>query len=92
MNNIKVLESRVSVVASRQGGIGDNLFECLDLADPPALDKGLLRAGAAELLFLHREAAAYGPEDWALAHRLTVAGGLALVPGSRTGTMPRRFD
>ena len=54
-------------------------FECLDLADPPALDKGLLRAGAAELLFLHREAAAYGPEDWALAHRLTVAGGLALV-------------
>ena len=54
-------------------------FESLDLSDPPALDKGLLRAGAAELLFLHREAGAYGPEDWALAHRLTVAGGLALV-------------
>ena len=54
-------------------------FECLDLSDPPALDKGLLRAGAAELLFLHREAEAYGPAEWALAHRLTVAGGLALV-------------
>ncbi|MDE0211543.1 MAG: polyketide synthase dehydratase domain-containing protein, partial [Boseongicola sp.] len=54
-------------------------FECLDLSDPPALDKGLLRAGAAELLFLHREAAGFSAEDWALAHRLTVAGGLALV-------------
>ena len=54
-------------------------FEYLDLSDPPALDKGLLRAGAAELLFLHREAGSYGPEDWALVHRLTVAGGLALV-------------
>ena len=54
-------------------------FECLDLSDPPALDRGLLRAGAAELLLLHREAGTYGPEDWALVHRLTVAGGLALV-------------
>ncbi len=54
-------------------------FECLDLSDPPELDRGLLRAGAAELLFLHREAQAYGPEDWAFLHRLTVAGGLALV-------------
>ncbi len=54
-------------------------FECLDLSDPPALDKGLLRAGAAELLFLHREARSYSPDDWALLHRLTVAGGLALV-------------
>ena len=54
-------------------------FGCLDPSDPPTLDTGLLRAGAAELLFLHREAGAYGPEEWALAHRLTVAGGLALV-------------
>ncbi len=29
-------------------------FERLDLSDPPTLDKGLLRAGAVELLFLHR--------------------------------------
>ncbi|MYD75142.1 MAG: SDR family NAD(P)-dependent oxidoreductase [Gammaproteobacteria bacterium] len=54
-------------------------FEHLDLSDPPALDRGLLRPGAVELLFLHREAGAYGPEEWALAHRLMVAGGLALV-------------
>ena len=54
-------------------------FECLDSADPPRLDAGLLRPGAAELLFLHREAGSFGPEEWALAHRLAVAGGLALV-------------
>ena len=60
-------------------------FECLDPpdppdpSDPPRLDSGLLRPGAAELLVLHREAASFGPEDWALAHRLAVPGGLALV-------------
>ena len=54
-------------------------FECLDPAGPPRLDAGLLRPGAAELLFLHREAGSFGPEDWALAHRLAVPGGLALV-------------
>ncbi len=40
---------------------------------------GLLRPAAAEILFLHSEAAAYGSDQWALLHRLTVAGGLALV-------------
>ena len=54
-------------------------FECLDSAHPPDLDTGLLRAGAAELLMLHRDAGSFGAEEWALAHRLTVAGGLALV-------------
>ena len=54
-------------------------FECLDPADTPRLDAGLLRPGAAELLFLHREAGRFGAEEWSLAHRLTVAGGLALV-------------
>ena len=49
------------------------------MSDPPELDKGLLRSGAAELLLLHREAAAYRPEDWAFVHLLMVAGGLALV-------------
>ena len=57
-------------------------FECLDppdWRDSLRLDAGLLRPGAAELLFLHREAGSFGPEQWALAHRLAVAGGLALV-------------
>ena len=57
-------------------------FECLDppdQRDPPRLDAGLLRPGAAELLFLHRDAGSFGAETWALAHRLTVAGALALV-------------
>ncbi len=44
-----------------------------------ALTSGLLRPAAAEILFLHSEAAAYGPDQWALVHRLLVAGGLALV-------------
>ena len=54
-------------------------FECLDPAGPARLNSGLLRPGAAELLVLHREAGRSGPEDWALAHRLAVPGGLALV-------------
>ena len=54
-------------------------FECLDPPYPPRLDAGLLRPGAADLLFLHREAGSFGLEEWALAHRLAVAGGLALV-------------
>ncbi|MYH58917.1 MAG: acyltransferase domain-containing protein [Boseongicola sp. SB0675_bin_26] len=44
-------------------------FECLDLSNPPELDRGLLRASASELFFLHREAAAYSPEDWAVSVR-----------------------
>ena len=43
------------------------------------MSSGLLRPAAAEILFLHSEAAAYGPDQWALLHRMIVAGGLALV-------------
>ena len=43
------------------------------------MTSGLLRPAAAEILFLHSDAAAFGPEQWALLHRLTVAGGLAVV-------------
>ena len=56
-------------------------FECLDLtAQPePELNAGLLRPSAADILFLHEDAVAFGPEDWRLQRRLAVAGGLALV-------------
>ena len=54
-------------------------FACLDPGEPPRLDAGLLRPGAAELLFLHREAGRYGAEEWAVAHRLAVPGALTLV-------------
>ena len=40
---------------------------------------GLLRPGAAEILFLHEYGETLGPEKWALVSRLAVAGGLALV-------------
>ena len=40
---------------------------------------GLLRAGAAEILFLHGDRESIGPERWQLANRLTVEGGLVLV-------------
>ena len=40
---------------------------------------GLLRAGAAGILFLHGDRESIGPERWQLANRLTVEGGLALV-------------
>ena len=43
------------------------------------LDSGLLRPAAAEVLLLQREAGDFGPEQWEILHRLTVAGGLALV-------------
>ena len=42
-------------------------------------DSGLLRAAAAEILFLHSEAGDYGPEEWSLLSRLAVPGALALV-------------
>ena len=35
--------------------------------------------GGAEIVFLHRDALAFGPEQWALVHRISVTGGLALV-------------
>ncbi|MXX90651.1 MAG: SDR family NAD(P)-dependent oxidoreductase [Boseongicola sp. SB0677_bin_26] len=56
-------------------------FDCIDPTGGRAagLDEGLLRPGAAELLLLHRDAAASDPADWEFWRRLVVAGGLALV-------------
>ncbi len=56
-------------------------FACLDLAaeQTPELDAGLLRPHAAEILLLHDDAVALGPEQWLLLCRLAVPGGLALV-------------
>ena len=54
-------------------------FDCLDPAAEPVLDRGLLRPGAAEILFLHADGRGLGPQNWALARRLAVAGGLALI-------------
>ena len=42
-------------------------------------DSGLLRAAAAEILFLHAETRDYGREQWTVLRRLTVPGGLALI-------------
>ena len=54
-------------------------FDSLDPAAEPELNTGLLRPGAAEILFLHEDGEALGPAKWALVRRLTVAGGLVLV-------------
>ena len=54
-------------------------FERLDPAAQPRLDAGLLRPGSAEIIFLHGDGEAVRPEEWKLARRLAVAGGLALV-------------
>ena len=56
-------------------------FAALDLPaeQAPELDAGLLRPHVAEILLLHGEAAAFGPEQWRLLRRLAVPGGLALV-------------
>ena len=56
-------------------------FDALDPAErqPSALDAGLLRRHAAELLFLHLDQDAFTPEDWQFWQDLAVAGGLALV-------------
>ena len=56
-------------------------FACLDLASDqaPELDAGLIRPHAAEILMLHDDVAAFGPEQWRLLRRLAVPGGLALV-------------
>ena len=43
------------------------------------LDEGLLRRGAAELLFVHHDVDAIAPEDWRSWRSLLVAGGLAMV-------------
>ena len=49
-------------------------FEYMDRDTPPELDAGLLRPGAAEIIFLHGSGA-----EWGFLQRLAVAGGLALV-------------
>ena len=56
-------------------------FDCLDPAARQAsrLDTGLLRPGAAEILFLHQDEDAFTAEDWQFWREVAVAGGLALV-------------
>ena len=54
-------------------------FECMDPDALPELDAGLLRPGAAEIIFLHGGGDTFGLEEWRFLHRLVVAGGLALV-------------
>ena len=54
-------------------------FTSVDPAACPELKAGLLRAGAAEVVFAHADAGPLGPEQWELARRLTVAGGVMLV-------------
>ena len=54
-------------------------FECMDRDTPPELDAGLLRPGAAEIIFLHGSGADSGDDVWGFLQRLAVAGGLALV-------------
>ena len=54
-------------------------FDSLDPAAEPELNTGLLRPGAAEIMFLHGDSSALGPEAWQFRQRLAVAGGLALV-------------
>ena len=56
-------------------------FECcpLDAQSAPEFDQGLLRRGAAELLFLHADVMEAGRAEWRLLRELAVPGGLALV-------------
>ena len=56
-------------------------FDCLDPAarQASALDEGLLRRGAAEVLFLHGDEGPFTREDWRFWQDLAVEGGLALV-------------
>ena len=56
-------------------------FDCLDPAarQPSALDTGLLRPDAAEILFLHQDENAFTPDDWRFWQDVAVAGGLTLV-------------
>ena len=56
-------------------------FDCLDPAGrrDSALDEGLLRRGAAEVLFLHGDAGPFTPDDWRFWQEVAVEGGLALV-------------
>ena len=56
-------------------------FECfpLDAKSAAKFDQGLVRRGAAELLFLHADVNEAGRAEWRLLRKLAVPGGLALV-------------
>ena len=56
-------------------------FDCLDPAgrQPCALEDGLLRRDAAEVLFLHHGEHPFTPEDWGFWQAMAVPGALALV-------------
>ena len=54
-------------------------FTSVDPSAPPEPEDGLLRPAAAEIVLLHGDKESLGPERWALARRLAVAGGLALA-------------
>ncbi len=56
-------------------------FDCLDPASrqAAALETGLLRRNAAEVLFLHRDEDAFTQDDWRFWRETAVPGGLALV-------------
>ena len=54
-------------------------FECVYPDDRSQLDTGLLRPGAAEIIFLHGREDAFALEEWSFLRRIVVAGGLALV-------------
>ena len=54
-------------------------FASVDPSARPELEVGLLRADAVEIVFLHGDDDVPGPEQWELARRLVVAGGLLLV-------------
>ena len=51
----------------------------LNAQSVPEFDSGLLRRGAAELLFLHTDVLDAGRAEWRLLRQLAVPGGLALV-------------
>ena len=56
-------------------------FDCIDPdgRQASALDTGLLRRHAADLLFLHQDEAAFTSEDWRFWRDVATGGGLALV-------------
>ena len=56
-------------------------FDCLDPAarEPAALEEGLLRRHAADVLFLHGDAQAFTAEDWSFWQAVAVPGALVLV-------------
>ena len=65
-------------------------FGSVDPSANPALQAGLLRAGAAEIVFLHGDDDSPGPEQWDLARRLAVPGGLLLVRHDEGGAVEPR--